>query len=392
MIVLRKKIATIIIVWLFVSSLLIAILYGLFNPEINLLILKDLFIVATLALLVVNYKVLKWHKFNIYVVSLLLYLLFHFFASNAPVFAKLASVRQVLIPFLLIYLGICTQIEQKDLVFFKKNIIKIAVIVILFGYFEVVFSIWHSFELGNYFKAKNIPVYGNPKEPFYNYPPFFIEPIFGGIKRMTATILDPINLGHTLVFIVSILYYDKSLRYGTYKRIFLITFFLIALFLTFSKGSLLQLVLVGLLNFTMISRGVKILIMFFLTLLLFYMSNFHLGIKIHLSGIKNAINSITLLGHGIAKTGNQAKMFFEQSVHIGDTFIGAIIGQIGIIGLVLWIIPFYVIYQKIKINIVGKILLAQLIISIISENAFNLLSIFLLCITTGIIYRLKINE
>lgn len=385
----RKKVTILVILWLFLSSLIIASIYRFFNPEVNLLILKDVFIVAFFILLIADYRSLKLYTINHYIAFLLLYLIVQFILSNAPFFAKLAGLRQMLVPFLLIYIGMSSKIGTFEFVKFKRGIIKIAIFVVLFGYYEIIFSIWHEFELKNYFEAKNVPVYGGPKEAFYNYPPFFIEPIFGGVKRMTATLLDPINLGHTLVFILSLILFDKTLGYNRDKKLVLVVFFGTALILTFSKGALLHVILVALFNFRKISIGIKVLVMFLFTLLLFYMSNFHQGIKIHLSGIENAIKSLKIFGHGIAKTGNQATMFFEQTVDIGDTFIGSIMGQIGFLGLVLWLIPFYIIYQKIKDNIVAKILLAQLIISIISENAFNLLSVFLICISVGVVYRLN---
>ncbi|GLU43206.1 hypothetical protein Musp01_08300 [Muricauda sp. NBRC 101325] len=110
----------------------------------------------------------------------------------------------------------------------------------------------------------------------------------------------------------------------------------------------------------------------------------------HVEGLQSTIANVNFFGHGLAKTGNQAFMFGDPSVVIGDTYIGAIVGQIGILGFLLWISPFIVILRRLNFNLTSKILIAQLIIALISENAFNLLSVFLVCIFIGIEYKQKI--
>jgi hypothetical protein len=381
----KKTMLTIIVIWLLLSSIFIASLYLIIkNPPFNLLILKDLFLFLGLGFIISKFNKIKINPFNISLFIFINFLLFISFFSDAPLFGKLASVRQIIIPFILILIGLNASLNKNQFIAFKKNLIKLVFTITLFGFFEIIFEIWHVFNLTNYFQSKNIPVYGLDNLRFYNYPVFFIEPIFHGIKRMSSTLLDPINFGHILTFILSILIFDKSLDLSRKFKPLIILFFSIALLLTFSKGAILQLFLVFLFIYTRISVGIKLIILSILIYIMIFISDFHDGIKIHLQGIKNAIESITLLGHGISKTGNQASLFSEQNIEIGDTFIGSILGQIGMLGLLLWILPFYILVKKNNYDLLSLIIIGQLIIAIISENSFNLLSVSLLCITLGI--------
>jgi hypothetical protein len=374
-----------IVTWLLFSSIFIASVYLLFEkPPINLLILKDLFLVLGLGLIINNFKKVKVNIFNTSLFVFFVFLFITSFFSDALLFGKLASIRQIIIPFILILIGLNAGLNEEQFLGYKKNLIKLVLIITIFGFFELFFEIWHTFDLTNYFKSKNIPVYGLDNLNFYNYPVFFIEPIFDGIKRMSSTLLDPINFGHVLTFILSLLIFDKSLNLSRNLKNLLILLFSVALLLTFSKGAILQIFLVFLFTFKRISVGIKLVILSFLVYLLIFISNFHDGIKIHLQGIKNAIESITFFGHGLAKTGNQASLFSEKSIEIGDTFIGSILGQLGILGLLLWILPFYILVKKNSYDLLSILIIAQLLIAIISENSFNLLSVSLLCITLGI--------
>jgi hypothetical protein len=287
-------------------------------------------------------------------------------------------------------MGFAVKSDSIDLV--KRYMIKIGILVVLMGFIEVYYSVWHFIDITDYFKIKEIPVFDKTFKRFYNYPVFFTEPLFGGVKRMTSTLLDPINLGHSFAIIISLLVFDETLKYSKINKRLLIILFSIGLILTFSKGALLQLILFLFIANNRISIIMKVIILVVFTMLLYYASNFHFGIRLHLHGIETALKNINLLGHGVGKVGNQAFMFGEQSIEYGDTFFGSLLGQIGIIGYFLWILPFIIIINKLKFNVISKILISQLLLSLISENAFNFLSIFLVCIILGLEYRKALSN
>lgn len=375
-----------IIYWCFFCSFFLAIVYHFFKIPFNLLFLKDLFIILGFLVSIkiskqVNLIYLCIYFFIIYICIISLF-------SPAPIMAKIASIRQIIIPFILILIG-CNLARGIRLEVIKKYVISLALVSLFFGLLEVYFSLWHYLDITEYFTIKNIPTYSRVFKDKFRYPVFFIEPIFGGIKRMVSFVLDPINLGHIFTFILALLLFDDNLSYGKRKRYFLAFLFLLGLILTFSKGALLQFILILFFVSKRISIGLKLIVILVFCVIVSYAANFHMGVKIHLLGLLEAIKNINLFGHGVGMVGNQAYMFGEPILKIGDTYFGSILGQIGVIGYLLWLVPFLIIIKKIKYNFVAKIFLAQLLISIISENSFNLLSVFLVCLFLGIYYIKK---
>ncbi|WP_285650477.1 hypothetical protein [Allomuricauda sp. NBRC 101325] len=375
------------ILWCFTCSIILALGYLIFDLNLNLLFVKDLLII-TLFGLVFRLKA-KTSPVVVFSLCFFIYLFTVYFFSDAPLIAKAASIRQMIMPLILVFFGISlgNNVNFKDSLRFA---IKIGLFVLLVGFIEVLLGIWHYINVTGYFKVKNIPFYNLSYPQLYLYPVFFIEPIFGGIKRMASTLLDPINLGHSFAFLFSFIYFKKDLFNSKNKRNWLAALFILGILMTFSKGAILQLIITILLFTKKISKGIKICLLFLFSIFLLYASKFHAGVMKHVEGLQSTIANVNFFGHGLAKTGNQAFMFGDPSVVIGDTYIGAIVGQIGILGFLLWISPFIVILRRLNFNLTSKILIAQLIIALISENAFNLLSVFLVCIFIGIEYKQKI--
>lgn len=382
----NASVLKILFIWCFFCSFIIALFYHFTETTINFLFVKDLVI---LVILILAFRLRRGLSlFSFFSLVFFSYLCLSFFLSNATFLAKAASIRQMVIPFVLIYVGyfLGKGINQYLI---ERFVLKIGLVVLFLGFFEIGLSIWHYVDITKYFSVKNIPVYNISYHTLYYYPVFFIEPILGGLKRMTSTILDPINLGHIFSFLLTIIIFDKKLVNDSRRKYWLASLFSLGLLLTFSKGAILQFIITILFISPKVSRGIKALIIIIFSILLICVSEYHAGILKHLEGLESALKNINLFGHGLAKTGNQAYMFGEPTVKIGDTFFGAIVGQIGIIGYILWFLPFYVIIKKLKINLISKILIAQILISLISENAFNLLSIFLVCVFLGIQYKQK---
>lgn len=371
------------LLWCFFCSFFLAFVYFLFPVNINLLFLKDAFI---LLIFVLSLKFTsKIDLVFFYIILFVLFATLLSLTSKAPLMAKVTSLRQMIIPFILVLVGVNLG-DRLNLNSLKKFIVNVAVFCLFFGFIEILFSIWHYINITNYFHIKNIPTYNLSYTERFHYPVFFIEPILGGLKRMTSFILDPINLGHTFAFIISLLMFDEGLIKKRDKKYALILFFAIGLCLTFSKGAILQLILTIFFVTKKISLSIKLIIVGLLCVLLIHAANFHDGIKIHLDGLVVSLSNINLFGHGLGTVGNQAAMFGNPILKIGDTYFGSILGQIGVVGYLLWFLPFFVIIRRVNYNLIAKIFLAQILISMISENSFNLLSIFLVCTFLGIYY------
>ncbi|MEL7938657.1 hypothetical protein [Pseudomonas delhiensis] len=291
----------------------------------------------------------------------------------------LANIRQIIAPIIVLLFFCQLKPLEHELKKIENSLFLILSIVFIFGVFEFSTEFWKSVNLTNFFNLKGIPV------DQYGLSYMFYEPAFGYRERMTSTFLDPISLGHFFSSIFIAAYY-KCIFSGTKRRAAIV---LSALGLVFclSKGALLQ----AFIGITILNPRVNILIksIFLLVpLAVFSAIPNKAGILIHLSGLSNSFENISFFGHGIGSSGNYAKMFSDDlnqysALGISDTFIGSLIGQIGVFGLGIWLLLLYTAILPIKkkqLNPHLIILTSIVMVSVISENTMNITSFMLPCI------------
>ncbi|MDL5510256.1 hypothetical protein QSE00_00410 [Arenibacter sp. M-2] len=294
-------------------------------------------------------------------------------------------------PILIIGFGFYTKIEDENKISSIVHFLyKTSLWVVFLGVLFKLIDLWSYLDLTNYFNLKGIPV----DKRGLSY--MFYEPALSYTERLVSTVLDPISLGHMLAAPIILCYYSVFTE-GKKRKIL---FFLlsIGLILTFSKGAILQVILALFFFNKSLSPTTRFLIPSVFVALALLTLNIE-GILIHLFGLKNAIVYLNLFGHGLGMVGNYAKMFAEDlSVYykfeISDTFIGSVIGQIGLVGFAFWISFFLPKIKSIilsRTNHVGAIILtSQLIIAAISENTFNFTSFIIPGIVSGILIKNKI--
>lgn len=317
------------------------------------------------------------------------YLAVAFLASPAEPFVKVASIRQLAVFFVLVLLGSmlgCGQTAQLKL---YRYIVRAGVWIVVLGVIIQITDLLAGGFLAAYFDAKAIPVLES------GYPFFFIEPIpeflspwlgEGGVIRLVSTLLDPINFGHSLVAWLCILAYRPDVMPRKLARQVVIGLFLLALLMTFSKGAWLHLALtVVFLNFRR-SYLVSAISLAGLAFAMFWLVEHHLGLALHLAGLLAAFESISMFGLGLGMVGNYSTLFGEtHEGGIADSFLALLIGQIGIVGALIWMGAIAILMHKIKANsFLRPLLLAQLLVSSLSENAFNFFSIATLAFAIGI--------
>ncbi|HQF36154.1 MAG TPA: hypothetical protein PLL26_00730 [Candidatus Dojkabacteria bacterium] len=383
--------------WFSFSSIIIATLF-MFSHEFNWILLKDFVYVLLFIILFPSIISHRYDK-NFVLFNLILWIIvvISFLQSPASIFLKMASIRQIMsfeIFFLIGYELIKNRLTYKKTV---RIFLILGLVIVSFGIIEKSLKLWSFFDLSAYLGAKNIGFYEN------GYPYFFIEPIpeaisnligVTSVTRMVSTILDPINLGHILVLCVALSLKD-NLKIFKFKvtNFFLIFVYIVGIFLTFSKGAWIQLFLVLVLKYNKFVRRYWILFFIILFLFLIGIGPFHPGLSIHIKGLTNSIKSATLWGLGLGMAGNYSSMFGNANSTIGDTYIGAIIGQIGVVGIVFWFLLIYSIYKKsVSENILGFVLFSQIFVAIFSENSFNILSIVFLFLLIGGLYRIQKEE
>lgn len=194
------------------------------------------------------------------------------------------------------------------------------------------------------------------------------------IRRMTSTFADPVNLGTFLFSIFCLNWFHGN------KKGFILTLF--AIILTVSKGAL-----VGLLIFaciyafvyhrkkfiyialSMFALGVSFLVYAYIT-----SAN---SVFLHISGLLSAFSILGTkpFGYGLGSVGVLSQQFSDVTANysITETGLGMIIGQLGIIGLSIYLLYFiYIIFKCFKLNDKKeKVLCCTFILSILVNILFN---------------------
>ncbi len=369
--------------WLCVSSLVIAVLCFIFKDySQSFLMLKD---VSLYSVLLFGLFICKYKLNDMPVVSgvyVMIMLLLYCSSSSASALAKLSSVRQIISIYSFILLGYIFSNSINSVQKIYKWIMFTGILIVIFGYVERSMYFWQTGFLYDYFEAKSIPLFGN------GYPVFFIEPTKAiipeaieipgnGSVRMVSAFLDPINLGHSIVLWLCVLIYCKSFSVNKVFRYFLIILLSIALLLTYCKGAWLQLSLVLLILNEKLNHKFRIAICILSILAAPLIIYSHDGFMVHLLGFYSSLVSLSLFGHGIGLIGNYSSMLGESiDLGIGDSFVGALLGQLGIVGTCVWFLVLFVMLRSLsRHNFAKKVIIAQLAIAFVSENSFNLLSI-----------------
>jgi len=381
------------IIWSALAPLIIAFI-AMISSNSLIFLFKDLLFYFSFILL------FFFPKKNIFVLDRLLILfhilLFVFFIGGITFFLfdfhywQVYNIRQLLAPFLIISFPYIIKIPiklNKELILF---ILRFILFLIIIGVVFMFVDIWSVIDLSNYFSAKGIPTYSN------GMPAMFFEPSMNYANRLVSTILDPISFGHIITACFISLFFIKSL--GRNRKLFLIIF-LIGLLLTFSKGAIFQLIIALFLLNNRLNIIVRILVPFLTLVFGFFFINLA-GIIIHFKGLYFSIININFFGHGLGLVGNYAKMFAEDlsvynEMKISDTFIGSVLGQLGIIGLLVWLTFFYRHLIDLLRNrmLAGSIIIiSQLIISVLSENTLNLTSFFIPGFIAVLVNKYQLHE
>ena len=295
-----------------------------------------------------------------------------YFIGTAPLSAKLMSIRQIISPFLLWFIA-RNFIKQEEFHRLRMFFLQLGWILLLFGIVLWFFPVWKWLDLSYFIHKKQLAL---NDEGIIEY---FYEPIFGGMPRMISLLLDPINLGHFLVVLLVLDWEYKEL--GWWGRV---AYFL-GLCFTFCKGAILQMAIALIAWIQWIPRWMKWIIIGGMVITIVFGGAIHPGIRAHLQGLWSSFQSISLFGHGLGMAGNIAsKSSGIDLLHIGDTFLGLVIGQLGIVGCLIWLWGLGVIYRKCKQDLLLQCLFAgQLLVCVFSETAYYSTSMVLLLVLIG---------
>lgn len=350
----------------------------------------------------------KIEKIDMLAIAYAIVIIISFFMSDATFTAKIVCIRQLLLPVICIIYGKQININNKSLNKFYEVITYVGIFIAIFGIIELFFlgdNFWKYIGSENYFRNKGIEDWSQNgiMGSFYTYDLSFI--VNYPVRRLVSIFGEALSTGHFLFFSLVITF----LKYNGKKVIkyILCTILLLSIILTISKGVILLLAIftVFMMYFyydkkklTLIIGIIGVLAISFI-LIASYGKNTSTGY--HIDGLIDNFSNIKILGNGVGKSGNFAKIFGSPSSEVisGESFIGTLLGQIGLVGFVAYILYNLYFVKKIydsksidkdTICITFSLLIGILIEGFLSESAISFLGTSLYFILIGIIYRNKV--
>lgn len=319
------------------------------------------------------------------VIALTTLFFLNFIILNSDYKSPLNNIRQLIGPLALLLIFSSLRLGKESAQDVQRHLVYALLLTFGFGIFEQVVELWTRIDLTEFFYMKGIPV----DDAGVSF--MFYEPLLGGRERMTSFFIDPISLGHFFASAALLLIYGRT-RGSKFELIGLL-FSVVGLVLTFSKGAMLQLFIGAIILSPRIPVVVKAVLTILVVVFVVSLPDKD-GILIHVEGFLNSIGSMTPFGYGIGSVGNYASMFGANAtlfnrLLIRDTFVGALFGQVGLLGALLW---FYVIFSipisnssSFRAAIGGvRILSSILIVSILSENTMNVTSFMIPSVLIGL--------
>tara|TARA_R110002124_G_scaffold142504_1_gene307288 strand:- start:2830 stop:4095 length:1266 start_codon:yes stop_codon:yes gene_type:complete len=351
------------------------------------ILIKDAIYLTFSLLLIYNIATeKKLIKHDLFVLFILFFLSVNvFFISDFSNESFFPSFRQILILIVSYLVGRFFFIHQLKWSFLDKNINVFFTVMIITSFIER-FVFFNSNE--SFFVALGYKQFAEAKgfsdwllgvgvsKSFYTYD--FSIYGFEPIRRMAGIMFaNPVILGQFLAF---------PFIYFLVKKSFIGTFFtLLSLLLCFSKGGILA-ASVGVLLYIFFrlkfSKGLQIFCLFFLFLaslpIVIYLYININSVFIHTNGFLHNVSNLVYLplGNGIGEVGNYAGLFNEdisREESKGESYLGTLIGQLGLLGWILWLSLLVFIFKKNPQNEIQMSVqyssIGFLIVAIFSESA-----------------------
>lgn len=303
----------------------------------------------------------------------LLYILISVIINRPNMIAALASIRNIISCMAFYIFGYalynCTNKNQTI-----KICIALGLVVILIGLYEVLIdnALWTRLDIKELWIKKGMRVnYDGLPDNFYSS-----EMLNGKqLRRMTSTFADPVNLGTFFAAVFLVSWYKK--------KAWMMVLSAVSIVLTISKGGLLSVMifLFVLILYKIKSRKIKwaLIISLLAGGLAFLLYSYFFSTKsvfLHISGFINAVPIAWKkpLGYGVGNIGVLSQVLStSQNPYITESGFGAIIGQLGVVGLMAYAVFFvYLFIRIIKIQNKEKtIFLLSLLLSIAANMVFN---------------------
>lgn len=275
--------------------------------------------------------------------------------GQADLMAKLTSFRTLFTPVVLVLFGSVLWLRDGDEAKFLKLLLISGVFSVAFGVLEsYVFSadFWTNLGMAEFNSIKGFDRWVNSDglaNSFFSYD--FYDYIGSSIRRMASFIAEPIAFGHISALCYAILLFDRKRRLipNTYTRSVLYGLFLFGAVASLSKGAIIVCVIITVLRFFDFKYPTTYMFIAVMSLVLMEMllSSSVTSLQNHSEGLLGSFQGHFIFGEGIGTGGNYAGLYGQSEVEGAESFIGALIVQIGLPGAICLASAFILLYKSV---------------------------------------------
>jgi hypothetical protein len=303
----------------------------------------------------------KIDRTEVYSIMAILILLAYMIIRMDFSMGAIASFRQLSIPFIFYMFGRSIRLNNGEFIEIIKCFVYICLVSVIFGLVQVLSgpALFQAFGMKNYMALK----YG-----FVQYINGFYVPSsmmsfdlyqYTGqyIYRMASFLVDPVILAQLLALALLLIFFDKNREITNKKTAKMWTALMsVGLILTMGKGGIVIAVLCFVYFFgkkTKENKAVSLLayvVIAMICIVLIMNASSGSSISNHFAGLTDSIEVFKNypLGKGIGTEGNQALAYRrnESNEVSGESFVGALIAQMGIVGLLIYGVFIYGLFLK----------------------------------------------
>ena len=368
------------------------------NNTISQLVLlyKELIFYGVVVLYFLTNKRLKIRKSSVPLIIMVLLCVPYFFVGVASLYTKLICFRQIMTPIILILYGRTLSINERELRDYFSFLVKIGVGIVIFGIIEefvIGDSLWFSLHIEKYMDMKGFSkwVYSNGLPGNYYSADLYM--VVGMLRRMVSIMADPLLTGHFLALCIVIILYNRFIINPLYYAVTLVVLTVGVIF-TLSKGAILVIAIAYTYKLWCRYKPIAILCGVIGVILLAYMikNNTLYTISQHTGGLIASFGNI--VGKGFGSAGNYSNLYGNASSEVAESYMGALLGQMGLIGFGIFLYMF--IYYSKKLfafnrTAIGLSIFAYimgiLFESFVSESSINFVGSGIAFIVFGILTK-----
>lgn len=305
-------------------------------------------------------------KQDIILIVMILLMVMYFFVGNYPILSRLASFRSYIIPFFLYFIGKSISISHENNKYILHKVNVVSVIFIITSFIDKLFlptSFWSDFIQISYYNAAvkgvvNVYSIGGLPGNFFT----------ANTRRVLGLATEPLALSYFLIVIFFVLFYDYILNKNKKSLILSMLVFVVQV-LTITRAVIISTIMAILITYITNKKInkknlLKILVIGFVCIIPFTSQIYGLVMKTitfndggsseaHYNstfmGIKLIENNMLGKGIGGGSTAAAALSVTQNAVTTENSFINLSI-ELGVLGLMLFLIFFLLSIKKIKNN------------------------------------------